>query len=566
MNFKRLVELYEKLEATSSGNEMREILAAFFADVEKSDVRIVAYLTLGRLGAEYEHLTLGMAERTILKSIAKAGGVSEKKVRELVDTKGDAGLVAQEVLKTKPMTLVPLGELSIHDFFDTLHAISASSGSGSQEKKTNLLVKVLQKTSSKGGKYVTRIALGTMRMGVAQQTVLDSLAIAFTGEKKNKKILERAFNIKPDVGEIARVIAYGGLSGFDSFKVEVGVPIKMMLAQRVGQLEEVPSKIEGEVIVDGKYDGERVQIHKLKDGTVTLFSRRLDNITSQFPDLVAYVTEFIKVKECIIEGEILPIDATGKALAFQTLMQRRRKTKIEEYVQKIPVQLKVFDVLYVDGKDVMEEAYEKRVEIIEKIVVDNLHMKVSDKLRTANVVEMDTYFHTMLESGYEGVIIKDPQGKYQAGTRGWNWIKWKKDYVKEMADTFDLVVVGAYHGRGKRSGTYGALLCALYDENNDEFVTFCKLGTGLSDSQLGELPSLLEEHKIEKRSGRVRVAREMEPDVWFEPFVVVEVEGAEVTRSPSHTAGLALRFPRFLHYREKQAEDATTVDEVREIV
>ena len=563
MDFEKLVEVFEQLESISSGNEIREVLAKFFSIVEKDDIHIVAYLTLGKYSAEYESVILGLAEKSVLKALSKTCGVSEKRIKELTHEKGDAGLTAEIVMKKKPMTLVPVGKLSIHEFFDTLHKIATIEGSGSQDVKGNLLISMLTKCSPAGAKYVVRIVLGTMRLGVAEMAVLDSLAIAFTGNKENKKKLEAAYNICPDVGIIAETIAKKGLKGIEKIEVNVSRPIRMMLAQRVSELEQVSAKMPGKICVEGKYDGERVQAHKTKDGKIHLYSRRLDDTTAQFPDLVKYLESQINVKEFVLEGEILAIDVDGNPKPFQLLMQRRRKYDVEKYIEKIPVQLKVFDVLYVDGKSLLDESYEKRDEMIKKIVVENNNVKIADKLYTNDVDEINDFFHEMLDAGYEGIIIKSMDGLYQAGTRGWNWIKWKKDYVKDMVDTFDLIVIGAFYGRGRRKGTYGALLCAVYDDINDQFLSFCKLGTGLTDEVLEGLPGKLERYKSEKIGKRV--ISKMKADVWFEPALVVEVEGAEVTKSPSHTAGMALRFPRFLRFRDKKVEDATTLREVDEM-
>ena len=439
------------------------------------------------------------------------------------------------------------------------------SGPGSQDQKSNILVSILQKTSSKGAKYVTRIVLGTLRMGVAEMTVIDSLAIAFTGEKSNKQYLEKAYNICPDVGVIAETVSKKGLKGLEKIEIKVGRPIKMMLAQRVSELSEVSKKMPGKVSVEGKYDGERVQAHKDEEGKINLFSRRLEKITEQFPDLVEYL-EKVKAKEFIVEAEIIAIDDKGNHLPFQTLMQRRRKHNVEEYIKKIPVQAKNFDLLFCNGKSYLHEPYQKRVDKLDKIVPKSKNLTTADKIVTDNVEKIDEFFQQMLEEKYEGIMIKSLQGEYQAGTRGWNWIKWKKEYVKDMIDTFDLVVVGAFHGRGRRSGTYGALLCAAYNNKEDQFETVCKLGTGLTDKTLAELPNKLQKFKINHKPPRLKIKKEMHPDVWFTPGIVVEVLAAEVTKSPYHSVGLALRFPRFVRYREdKKAEQATTCKEVKEI-
>lgn len=562
MDFQLLVDVYERLEQTASGNQMREILAEFFKNVPKEDLPMICYLTLGTISSEYESVVLGMADKSVLKAIAAASGSDLSKIQKIMQEVGDAGLTAEKMLQKKPQTLVPVGKLTVQELFEKLQKIAGTEGTGSQEGKSNILVSLLQKSSPKGAKYVCRIALGTLRMGVGDMTVLDALAIAFTGEKKNKDILEQAYNICPDVGVIAETIVKKGLKGLEKMEIHIGRPIKMMLCQRVETLEEVPEKIKGAFTAEAKYDGERIQAHKSSKGKITLFSRQLEDITAQLPDLVGYVEKEVKAKEFVLEGEVLAIDGKGNPLPFQVLMQRRRKYDIEEYIKKIPIQLKCFDLLYLDGQSLMSEAYIMRKEKLKKIIQGGKHLLLSDSFTSENMEEIDLFFQEMLKEGYEGIIIKAHDGEYQAGTRGWNWIKWKKDYVKDMSDTLDLVVVGAFHGKGKRKGVYGALLCAAYDEKKDEFLTVCKLGTGLTDEVLEQLPFQLAKHQIGHKPARIRIKKEMEPDVWFEPVVVVEVLGAELTKSPFHTAGFALRFPRFLRFREKKAEQATTLKEL----
>ncbi len=565
MDFLKLAELYEELEKTASGNKMREILAAFFTTVPAEDIGVIAYLTLGSIAPSSDDVNLGMADKSVVKAIAAAGGVDESKVKKIMQETGDAGLVAEKVLQNKLKTLVEPGKLTVQEVFDKLHKIAETSGSGSQDVKSKLLVSLLQKSSPLEAKYVCRIVLSTLRMGVGDMTVLDALAIAYTGEKKNKEILEQAYNICPDVGMVAETLVKKGLKGVEKMDIHLGRPIQMMLAQRVEELEEVSEKMPQGFTAEAKYDGERVQAHKDSKGKITLFSRRLENITHQFPDLVEYLKKNIDAKEFVLEGEVLAIDEKGHHLPFQVLMQRRRKHDIEEYVKKIPVQLKCFDLLFCNGKSYLHEPYLERRKQLEKIVQKGKHLTLSESITSDDIDEIGEFFQDMLKEKYEGIILKSHTGEYQAGTRGWNWIKWKKEYSKEMSDTLDLVIVGAYHGKGKRSGGYGALLCAAYDEKNDTFVTVCKLGTGLTDELLKELPQKLAKHKIEHKPARLLVKKEMEPEVWFEPAIVVEVFGAELTISPFHTAGVALRFPRFLHFRDKKPEQATTVKELEKM-
>ncbi|MEK6809229.1 MAG: ATP-dependent DNA ligase [Nanoarchaeota archaeon] len=564
MDFQKLADLYEELEQTSSGNKMREILAEFFKKVPEEDIAVISYLTLGQIASDYNGVILGMAEKSALKAVGKASGVDESKLSKIMQETGDAGLTAEKLLQKKPQTLFPVGKLTVKELFEKLHKIAKTSGTGSQEEKINILVNLLQKASAKGAKYIIRITLGTLRMGAGDMTVLDALAIAYTGDKKNKEVLEKAYNICPDVGVIAETLVRKGLKSIEKIDVHVGRPIKMMLAQRVESLAEVPGKISGKLSIETKYDGERMQVHKSKDG-ITIFSRRMEDITEQYPDVLRYLKENVSGKEYVIEGEILAIDKEGKPLHFQVLMQRKRKTDIEEYVKKVPVQLKLFDLLYHNGRSFLHEPYEKRTEQLASMVNKGRHITLADRILTDDLKEVEKFFQKMLKEKQEGIMIKAINSEYQAGTRGWNWIKWKKEYHAESTDTFDLVVVGAFYGKGKRSGTYGALLCACYNDKEDTFETITRLGTGLTDELLAELPKKLRKYQTDKKPARVAAA-DIKPDLWFEPAIVVEVLAAEITKSPSHALGLALRFPRFIRFRDdKKAEQATTSKEIKQM-
>jgi DNA ligase-1 len=378
------------------------------------------------------------------------------------------------------------------------------------------------------------------------------------------------------LGRVAKTVAEKGIDRIRQFGVSVGEPIRPMLAERLGSPQEILEKLGGECIAEFKYDGERVQAHR-KDNDIILFSRRLENITEQYPDAVELVRKHVKPKEAIVEAEIVAIDPdTGEMRPFQELMHRRRKYGVKQAMEEYPVSLFAFDVLFVDGKDLTQKTYPVRHRMLEKVIEKSERVKPADYLQTADADELEKFFEKAVESGCEGVLCKSVRNDsvYQAGARGWLWIKYKRDYKSEMTDTVDLAVVGAFHGRGKRGGAYGALLLAAYDPDEDEFETVTKCGTGFTDEDLAKIPKMLEKHKLQHKSPRVNST--LEADVWFEPKIVIEVIGAEITLSPIHTAamnkvrkgsGLAIRFPRFTgNYRlDKAAEDATTIEEIVEM-
>jgi DNA ligase-1 len=353
------------------------------------------------------------------------------------------------------------------------------------------------------------------------------------------------------------------MPGIKKIGVKLGVPIQSMLCQRIKDIDQVQKKMGYPVVVEEKYDGERIQVHK-NGNKIKLYSRRLENISLQFPDVVEAIKKSVKAKNCVIDSEVMPVDAKGNLLPFQILMQRRRKYDIEAYVKKIPVALFCFDLLFVNGKSVIHEPYKKRYALMQKYVKQTSRINFAIRKICTDSDCIEDLFNRTVEHGGEGIVIKDLDGPYQAGVRGWHWIKWKPDYVKGLRDTFDLVVVGAYFGRGRRAGTYGALLCAVYNDKTDKFETFCKLGSGFNDKELAGL--LKKFKKINHKPARLEISKTMTPDAWFDPRIVLEVTGAEITKSPNHTSGYALRFPRFLRWREKTPEEATTKKEILKMV
>lgn len=564
MKFSGLAEAYEQLEQTDSGNALRGILASLFKRVSVDEIDKVAYLTLGRIANDYTDVNLGMAAKMVLRAVAEAANADIAQVNALYKRRGDIGIVAEELVGRKRK------ELSVSEVFATLHRIAEASGAGSQDKKTALLAGLFRNASAREARYLARIVQGNLRLGVGDKTVLDALCIRFTGSKEAKKEVDHAYTICPDVGVIAKTIATKGIAGIRRIGVRLGIPIQMMLCQRVKDLNDIPAKMGVPFAVEEKYDGERIQAHK-RGSSVTLYSRRLENITAQFPDIVSAIQKQVRARDCVIEGEAMPVDRDGNLLPFQVLMSRRRKHGIAEYVKKIPVRLFVFEMLYSNGASLIRDAYPKRYALLQKSVKPNRQIQLALRKVCRTPDEAEEFFNTTVQRGGEGIVVKSlrADSSYQAGMRGWNWVKWKPEYVSGLRDTFDLVVVGAYRGRGRRAGAYGALLCAAYNSTADRFESFCKLGTGFSDKDLAEIPGKFKRYETAHRPARVDVGKAMTPDVWFTPAIVVEVGGAEITRSPNHTCaqergkGLALRFPRFLRYRtEKKPEQATTSKEI----
>jgi len=415
------------------------------------------------------------------------------------------------------------------------------------------------------------ILLSTLRLGIAENTVMDALAIGFTGKKEYRKQIEDAYNVSSDLGKVSEVIAREGLDGIKKFQISLFSPVRPMLADRIKSEKEATEKMPVEFAAEYKLDGERVQIHKQAD-KIILFSRSLENITKYYPDIVENIGNSLDVNEGIFEAEIVAINEnTGEFLPFQELMHRRRKYKLKEAVLQYPITVNFFDVLYFDGKNCLNLKYSERRKILESSVKENNFAKLVPMTIVKNENEVEDFLENSINSGCEGLMLKILDAAYRAGIRGGNWLKLKREYRNELGDSLDLVVIGAYFGKGRRTGRYGTLLLATYNPEKDNFPSICKVGTGFTDESLDQLYQILSNKVILKKNPRIE--SEMEADVWFEPELVLEIVASEITLSPIHKtaldtirkgAGLALRFPKFTGKIriEKGSEDASTDEEV----
>ena len=571
MDYGVLVSVYERLEATTKRLEMTDLLVQLFKKVPPKEVKEVVYLTEGRIAPDYAGVELGLAEKLVIRVLAQVTDLEEKRVQALWKEKGDLGLVAEEAIRERRQAALTSDALTVRKVFENLMAIALAAGEGSQQMKIDKLSELLQSAQPAEAKYIVRTVVGKMRLGVADMTILDALAGAFA-TKEQKDAIERAYNVSSDLGDVASVLATKGLDGLAGIHLQVGRPILSMLCERVPTLREVFERLGGKCAFEYKYDGLRMQVHLAKDG-VQIFSRRLENISAQFPEIVAAARAAFTAKDGIIEGEGVPVDPnTGDLLPFQEVSHRRgRKVGVEAMAVELPVTLFLFDVLLKDGEDLTAKTYEERQKTLHTSVKESDRVKFAEVLVTDDEAKAETFFENAITRGCEGLVAKSLTSVYEAGARGYQWVKIKRDYQAEMTDTVDLVVVGGLAGRGKRAGTWGALLCAAYDKPSDTFQTVCKLGTGFTYEMLASFRERFGKLVVPHRHARVDSA--MEADAWFEPKVVVEVLGSEITLSPVHTAakgavregsGLAVRFPRFTgRWREdKSPEEATTTEEI----
>ena len=572
MLYSDLAEMFDRLEGTSSRLEMTSILSDFFKTVEMACLKDIIYLSQGRLHPEFHPSELGMADKLVLRSVAFVSGTSEKKVEALWIKEGDPGTVAETLIKGKGQMALFSEPLTLERVLKNLNLIETSEGRDSQNKKMKYLSNLLRDSNPVEARYLCRIVTGRMRVGAGSMTLLDALSDAFA-TKEDRAEVERAFNITCDLGSVAETLAEGGIEAVKDMQVKVGNPIKVMLAERLSSIPMILEKMDGKCAMEYKYDGIRIQAHIGKD-SVKLYSRRLEDLTSNFPDIAAELRAQCKVDEAIIEGECVAVDPeTGTMLPFQTVTHRRKKHGMAKAIEDYPVKIFMFDILFNNGTDMTSYPFTERREKLS----ESFELSEKVKLTTMEVVnspeEGESFFNKALSIKCEGIMAKSlyQESVYRAGSRGFLWIKYKKDYEANLTDSFDLAIIGAFYGMGKRAGKYGALLMAAYDPESGKYCTVCKLGTGFDDAFLDGLPDLLSPYISQEKPSSVDA--QMIPDVWFLPTIVLEVVAAEISVSPIHTAaigmiksdaGLGLRFPRFTGRirDDKGPEQCTTVNEI----
>jgi DNA ligase 1 len=572
LDFFVVVSTLEKMEKTSSRLELTDHLVALFKNTPPQIVDKVIYLIQGKIAPDYEGIELGLAEKMVIRAIANSSAVTNEEIYQIYRKAGDLGDTAKIIMEKKMQTTLTCEKVTVERISATFDKISKTVGKGSQEVKLRLLSSLLNDATPNECRYIIKFALGTLRLGVADYSILDALSIAFAGEKKHRHVLEAAYNVSSDLGRVGRLLATEGLSAIATTKIQLFIPIRAMLAERVRTPQEVLDKMNGKAAAEFKLDGERVQIHT-GAGRTLIFSRRLENITAYYPDIVNIINKS-KLKNTIFEAEVVAIhENSGEYLPFQELMHRRRKYNIQEAVTKYPISLNLFDVLYKDGQDKTNLPYTNRRAMLESLVrkTSDSMVKIIPQKIVDNTKNIERFMSEAIEAGCEGLMLKQLDSSYRAGARGFAWIKIKREYRSEIADTLDLVVVGALFGRGRRTGSYGALLMAAYDKESNLFKSVCKVGSGFKDEDLEMLLNQLKAHVLPKRHPKVQSTLDM--DAWFKPKVVIEIIASEITLSPLYNTGtnairsgfgMSLRFPKFtgkIRF-DKNPEDATTEAEL----
>jgi DNA ligase-1 len=583
MKVKEFSEFLNKLEQTSKRLEITDILVDLIKKLDANEVDIAMYLAQGYLSAQFVDLKFNIADKMMMRIIEAALSspkhiVSIEKILAEYKNTGDLGNTIYNLLTTDKG-----GNIEVTELHEALVDIAQTEGSGSQDSKiskTAVLLKLLDKNSAK---YVTRIILGTTRLGFTELTVLSALA-QFSGDKSKAKEIENCYNIHPDIGLIAKQIKKHGLKGLEDIKIEVGVPILSQKAQRVSGLEEAIERIP-EIWAEYKFDGTRVQLHmdrnkkaassnfeqasffaKAEPSFITkTFTRNLEETTHQYPDIISAADKQIKADSVILDGEAIGYNKeTGSFLPFQETIQRKRKHGIEEAMLNIPLKYFVFDILYCNGKPTTQLPLTERHALLEEIIKEGDVIKIAENFSTNTLEGLEEFFQNAKDKKLEGLIVKKQDDTYQAGARSYSWIKLKLADDKLLKDSVDCVVLGYYVGKGVRQKFgIGGFLVGVYDDKTDSFKTITKIGTGLDEQDWLKLKTLADKIKVDKIPANVDMDKIFMPDVILKPAIVVEIGADEISISPTHTAGYALRFPRLLKFREdKKSTEATTLIEI----
>ncbi len=538
MEYAKLAELCIALENTPSKSEKSSLIAEFLSRVPENELEIVMPLLTGKVFPEWSELELGL----LYDAIAFVTGVNKEHLKEAIAREGDIGSASEKLFQTKLQTALVTRPLTLEKVYENFKKIAQASGHGAQDKKIKLLSELFGSASPSEAKYLVRTVLNELRVGVAEGLVRDAIAKAYGVAPE---LVERAYMLTNDFSRVATA-AKKGEAGLQSVAMQLGVPVKPMLAQLAPSLSEVLNT-HGKAALETKYDGARVQVHKSGE-EVKIFSRRLENVTHALSDVVDAIRRGVTADNAILEGEAVAIDAaTKKPRPFQDMLRRfRRKYEIEKMSKEIPFETYLFDVLYINGKSMIDVIFEERRKKLEAIVADNL---IAEQLVTGEIKEAEKFYQRALQIGHEGIMIKNLNAPYVPGARVGYMYK-----LKPVMETLDLVIIGALLGTGKRAGWLGSYL--LGAQSDGEFLPIGRVATGVTEEQLEELTALLKPLIEQESAGEVKL----------KPEVVVEIAFQEIQKSPKYASGYALRFPRIIRIRhDKSSNEADSIDRVREL-
>jgi len=579
MKFNKLAQLFSELESTTKRLEMIDILSKFFREIKETgefeDLDRIIYLLQGQLVPNIKQFPkMGIAEKMLMEALSIHSGIESKKIKEVLVKQGDIGATAELILskRKKQRSLFDYDEknvatsLELSDLYSELKKIALTDGAGSHATKLGILRGLMRRISPLETKFVFRIITSILRVGVQSPTIIEGLAQAFTGSRDNKEFIEKAYSLHPDLGEISKILAEQGLEKVKEITIEYGIPILSMLASRDIYTEFV-NRLGTPFIAEYKLDGERLQIHKNGENVI-LFSRRLLDISEQYPDVCETVRGSIKAHKVILEGEVVAMDHVyEKMLPFQVLSKRRRKYDVDDISKEVPVCLFVFDLLKFEEESFVDKIFPKRRNKLEEIIKEKDELRLVKSVMINSTEELLDFFNKARTEGNEGIMAKSIQDDaiYQAGNRGFLWLKLKSLEGGKLKDSVDVVIVGAFYGKGRRTGVLGTYIGAVYDPKTDKFVAFTRFFSGLTDELSDSLTKDMEKYKVKRKP--IDVICEDSPDVWIIPKMVIELTGDELTRSDRFASlGYSMRFPVFQRVRpEKGPKDITTVQEIKEL-
>ncbi len=554
MLYSELVNIYEKLEKTSSKLEKTKIIANFIKNVGEENLECVIHLLQGRVFPKHDEHELGVATQLMIKAISRASGLGEDEIERMFRFYGDLGRAAEEAVKRKRQATLFVTQLTVKKVYENLRKVALQEGEGSQDRKLALIAELLTNAKPREACYITRTILEELRIGVAEGILRDAIAQAFNVSQES---VDYAWNILSDFAEVARIAKEKGEEGLRSVKPVVGRPLQLMLGLAARSIEEV-LKDYPNVVVEFKYDGFRAQVHK-KGEQVWIFSRRLENVTAQFPDIVEACRTSLRANECIVEGEIWAVDEKGNPRPFQLLSQRiHRKYDIDKMVEKIPVQINLFDIVYIDGRPLFSLPLKERRKILQSIVNESKRVRLAKALETNDAEKIREFYQHALELGQEGIMIKNLEAPYIFGRHVGGWYK-----IKPTMENLDLVIIGAEWGTGKRAGWLSSLILGCRDPDTGEFLECGMLGTGIKEKK--EKPEDITFEDITEML-KPLIVKEEGKRVWVKPEIVIEVAYEEIQRSPNYASGFALRFPRFVRLRpDKSPEEADTLERIKRL-
>ena len=548
MHYKELVEVYSKLEKTTKRLEKVDIISEFLKKTDRGDLSKVINLLQGKVYASWEDLKLGMNERLILKVINQSTGISQDKVENLWKKKGDLGKVAEELMKNKPQMTLMSKKLTLDKVYENLRKLSELEGEGTVGRKVSLVAELLSNANFEEAKHIVNTVMGDLRVGVASGIIRDSIAKAFDRDAKE---IEDNYNLCVDYGIVAELCREGKLE----LNLTPGKPIKLMLAIKVDNIKYALKAVDKPAQCEYKLDGARIQCHF--DGKkINLFTRNMENVTNQFPDISDHLKNNVKAKSYILDAEACGISKEGRYLPFQNISKRiKRKHDIEKMARDFPVELNVFDIMYYNGNNLMDEPLIKRRKILEKIIKEKKgKIILTKKLVSDDENKIKEFYDEALAAGTEGLMVKNLQSGFKPGRYVNGWVK-----LKPIMEPLDLVITGAVWGEGKRSKWLSSFIISCKHE--DGYLEIGKVGSGVKEKNEGvkfsELTKELKKLIINEKGKYVEI----------KPKIIIEVAYEEIQKSPSYSSGYALRFPRILRDRtvDKGLSDVDSLERIKKI-